>query len=98
MCVLLFFCCGCCFEAIDRLNIKPCNMRDLLTDEKFSRSDLITLQDPSHPEKWDVSTFHYVKQGQTEGIRKTCSRFGNTSVQYYIKESSKQEHHQMYVT
>lgn len=37
------------------------SMRDLLTDKKFSRTDIITLQDPAHPEKWDVSTFHYVK-------------------------------------
>ena len=52
---------------MDRLNIKTGNMRDLLLDTKFSRSDIITLQDPAHPEKWDVSGFHYVKQGQDEG-------------------------------
>lgn len=43
-------------------------MRDLLTDEKFSRADLITLQDPAHPEKWDVSSFHYVKARDAKGI------------------------------
>lgn len=43
-------------------------MRDLLTDVKFSRSDIITLQDPSHPEKWDISAFHYVKEGQDKGV------------------------------
>jgi hypothetical protein len=43
-------------------------MRDLLTDEKFSRDDLVTLQDPSHPEKWDISNFHYVKEKDAKGI------------------------------
>lgn len=36
-------------------------MKDLISDEKFSRSDLLTLQDPTHPEKWDISTFYHVK-------------------------------------
>ena len=48
-------------QAIERLNLRTHNLRDLLTDEKFSRSDLITLQDPEHPETWDVSTFYHVK-------------------------------------
>ena len=48
-------------QAIERLNLRTHSMRDLLTDEHFSRSDLITLQDPDHPEKWDVSSFYHVK-------------------------------------
>lgn len=47
-------------QAIDRLNLKTRNMKDLITDEHFSRSDLVTLQDPEHPEKWDISTFYHV--------------------------------------
>lgn len=31
-------------ESIDRLNIKPGHWRDLMTDEAFTRADLITLQ------------------------------------------------------
>lgn len=31
-------------EAIDRLNIKPKNWKDLLTDEPFKPSDIITIQ------------------------------------------------------
>lgn len=56
-------------QAIDQLNIKPCSMRDLLTDEKFSKADMLTLQDPAHPEIWDLSSFHCVKQGEVEGIQ-----------------------------
>lgn len=48
-------------QAVDRLNIKTKNFRDLLTDEVFTKADIITLQDPSHPEQFDLSTFHYVK-------------------------------------
>jgi len=32
------------YEAIDRLNIKAKNWRDLLTDEPFTREDIIVLQ------------------------------------------------------
>ena len=31
-------------EAIERLNVKPKNWKDLLTDEPFTRSDIIVLQ------------------------------------------------------
>ena len=49
-------------------------MKDLLTDEPFSRSDLLTLQDPAHPEKWDISTFFHLKN-KSDGnaiLRRTC--------------------------
>ena len=42
-------------------------MRDLLTDEKFTKADILTLQDPSCPEKWDISKFFCVKQEKTDG-------------------------------
>ena len=32
------------YECIERLNVKPKNFRDLLTDEPFSRSDIIDIQ------------------------------------------------------
>lgn len=33
-------------QAIDELCLKPKNMRDLLTDEPFTRKDIIHIQDP----------------------------------------------------
>ena len=33
-------------QAIEELCVKPKNWRDLLTDEKFTRKDLVTIQDP----------------------------------------------------
>lgn len=34
------------FEAIDKLNIKPKNWFDVLNQEKFTKSDIITIQNP----------------------------------------------------
>lgn len=50
-----------CLQAVERLNLKPRHFRDLLTDEPFTRADIITLQDPMAPEKFDVSSFYHVK-------------------------------------
>ncbi|XP_056448520.1 RING-type E3 ubiquitin-protein ligase PPIL2-like isoform X2 [Gadus chalcogrammus] len=48
-------------EAVEQLNIKTKSYRDLLTDEPFTRKDLITLQDPTHLDKFNVSDFFHVK-------------------------------------
>ena len=37
---------GHCLQAIEELNIKPKFWKDLLTDEAFTRKDIIHLQDP----------------------------------------------------
>ncbi|NP_001079584.1 peptidylprolyl isomerase-like 2 [Xenopus laevis] len=48
-------------EAVEQLNIKPKSYKDLLTDEPFTRQDIITLQDPSQLDKFNVSNFYHVK-------------------------------------
>ncbi|KAF5307913.1 hypothetical protein FQR65_LT06480 [Abscondita terminalis] len=48
-------------EAIEQLNIKTKNWRDLITDVLFERKDVIVLQDPSNLEKFNISLFHHVK-------------------------------------
>ncbi|POY75263.1 putative Peptidylprolyl isomerase [Rhodotorula taiwanensis] len=40
-------------ESVDRLNLKPNNLHDLLTDEPFTRKDVIMLQDPLNLDKKD---------------------------------------------
>jgi len=50
-----------CYEAVDELNIKAKNFKDLLTDEPFVRSDIIILQDPRNMTKFNLSSFHHVK-------------------------------------
>lgn len=50
------------YEAYQQLNLKPNNLRDLLTDEPFEKSDIVTIQDPDTAnEKWKVTNFHHIK-------------------------------------
>ncbi|KAI1233004.1 hypothetical protein IHE44_0006194 [Lamprotornis superbus] len=49
------------YEAVEQLNIKPKSYKDLLTDEPFTRQDIITLQDPTNLDKFNVSNFFHVK-------------------------------------
>ncbi|KAK1159996.1 RING-type E3 ubiquitin-protein ligase PPIL2-like isoform X1 [Acipenser oxyrinchus oxyrinchus] len=48
-------------EAVEQLNIKTKTYRDLLSDEPFARKDLITLQDPTNLDKFNVSNFFHVQ-------------------------------------
>lgn len=50
-----------CYEAIEELNLKTKNFKDLLTDEAFTRSDIIVLQDPRNMTKFNLANFHHVK-------------------------------------
>lgn len=50
-----------CFEAIEQLNIKTKNWKDLITDQPFTRKDMITIQDPSNLLKFDISQFFFIK-------------------------------------
>lgn len=50
------------YEAIEQLNIKTKNWKDLVDDTPFSRKDLITIQDPLQLEKFNISTFHHIKK------------------------------------
>lgn len=50
------------YEAVDQLNIKTKNWKDLVNDETFTRKDIVTIQDPSALEKFNISTFHHIKK------------------------------------
>uniref|UniRef100_A0A8C4J296 Peptidylprolyl isomerase like 2 n=1 Tax=Dromaius novaehollandiae TaxID=8790 RepID=A0A8C4J296_DRONO len=49
------------YEAVEQLNIKPKSYKDLLTDEPFTRQDIVTLQDPTNLDKFNISNFFHVK-------------------------------------
>ncbi|ODN05439.1 Peptidyl-prolyl cis-trans isomerase-like 2 [Orchesella cincta] len=49
------------FEAVEELNIKGKNWKELLTDEPITRNDIITLQDPRDLKKFNLADFHHVK-------------------------------------
>ena len=49
------------YDAIDRLNIKTNTFNDLLTDQPFTRNDIITIQDPKHLDKFNIQSFAHLK-------------------------------------
>ncbi|XP_055340132.1 RING-type E3 ubiquitin-protein ligase PPIL2-like isoform X2 [Paramacrobiotus metropolitanus] len=49
------------YEAVENLNIKAKNFRDLITDAAFQKSDIISLQDPSNLERLNMESFHHIK-------------------------------------
>ncbi|MCJ1389493.1 Peptidyl-prolyl cis-trans isomerase cyp8 [Xylographa bjoerkii] len=51
------------YDTVERLNIKAKMWRDLVSDEEFSRKDIITLQDPQNIASRDLSSFKYIKDG-----------------------------------
>jgi peptidyl-prolyl cis-trans isomerase-like 2 len=58
------------YDTVERLNIKAKMWRDLVSDEEFTRKDIITLQDPQNLESRDLSSFKYLKDGEDTGIKK----------------------------
>ncbi|XP_050205845.1 peptidyl-prolyl cis-trans isomerase CYP65 [Mercurialis annua] len=52
-----------CYEAIKELNIKTKNWKELLTDEPFSKEDLITIQNPNALDTRVTLDFDHVKKG-----------------------------------
>lgn len=50
------------YEAIEQLNIKAKNWKDLVDDTPFNRKDLITIQDQSNLEKFNITTFYHIKK------------------------------------
>ncbi|KAI4282412.1 MAG: hypothetical protein L6R35_005419, partial [Caloplaca aegaea] len=73
------------YDTIDRLNIKAKNWRDLVSEEEFSRKDIITLQDPQNVESRNLSAFKYLQEGadtaapEQQRERNDPSRNVNTS-------------------
>lgn len=65
-----------CFEAIKELNIKTKNWKELLTDEPFTKEDLITIQNPNSLDTKVTLDFDHVKKGlkvDDEELRKMDS-------------------------
>jgi len=56
-----------CFEAVEELNIKAKNWHDLITDAKFTRKDIIHLQDPRNVSEKVLDTFDHIRQGIPTG-------------------------------
>ncbi|PNW77920.1 hypothetical protein CHLRE_10g457000v5 [Chlamydomonas reinhardtii] len=54
-----------CWEAVEELNVKPKNWKDLLTDEPFTRKDIIHIQDPLNLTGRTIDQFDHVKRQLT---------------------------------
>ncbi|EXJ78644.1 peptidyl-prolyl cis-trans isomerase-like 2 [Capronia coronata CBS 617.96] len=68
------------YDTIERLNIKPKTWRDLMSDEEFSRKDMITLQDPQNIESRNLSSFKYLREGEDSGIPKEEASINSASL------------------
>lgn len=60
--------------SLQLLAIKPKTWRDLVSDEPFTREDIITIQDPANAKVRDAREFDYVKNqkkvsGKPHGVR-----------------------------
>ncbi|KAF2686842.1 peptidyl-prolyl cis-trans isomeras-like protein-like 2 [Lentithecium fluviatile CBS 122367] len=53
------------WDTVERLNIKAKNWRDLVSDDEFTRKDIITLQDPQNIESRDFNSYKHIQDGET---------------------------------
>ena len=51
------------YDTVQKLNVKAKMWRDLVSDQSFTRKDIITLQDPQNVESRNLSSFKYLKEG-----------------------------------
>lgn len=49
-------------SSLNLLAIKPKTWRDLISDEPFKRSDIVTIQDPNNLAARDLREYDYVKK------------------------------------
>lgn len=54
------------WDTVEQLNLKAKSLRDLVSDEEFTRVDLITIQDPSDPEKQNISNFKNMQEEESQ--------------------------------
>ncbi|GAB4846891.1 cytochrome P450 monooxygenase 65 [Ancistrocladus abbreviatus] len=52
-----------CYEAIKELNLKTKNWKELLTDEPFTKEDIITIQNPNELDTKVLDEFDHIKKG-----------------------------------
>ena len=80
------------YDTVERLNIKAKMWRDLVSDDEFTRKDIITLQDSQNLESRDLSSFKYLKEDEDTGVPKeeasiNTSAMGNAGKILRAKEA-----------
>mmetsp|Transcript_59351 Transcript_59351/g.87020 ORF Transcript_59351/g.87020 Transcript_59351/m.87020 type:complete len:586 (-) Transcript_59351:44-1801(-) len=76
-----------CWEAIENLCYKTKNMKDLLTDEPFKKTDVITLQDPHNFENREIENFNYVKTGEDTKVAKVAQMTVNDETRRILEKA-----------
>jgi len=83
------------FKAIEELNIRTKNWKELITGEPFTRKDIISLQDPNNYQ--DPSTYYFIKNGLTvqnkakESSDPTANIVVNSTSQSVFKEMKEKD-------
>lgn len=74
------------FQAVEQLNIKANNWRELLTDKPFTRTDIITIQNSQDLSKFNISSFHHIKNElKIENEGKQCiTMFGKCLWSWWV--------------
>ena len=73
------------YEAVNELNLKIKSYKDLLTDEPFKKSDIITLQDPDDPAHMalrDISNFKHLQTMRDEAAAARASSSSSSHVRH----------------
>ena len=73
------------FEAVNELNLKIKSFKDLLSDEPFKKSDIITLQnpdDPAHAALRDISNFKHLQTMRDEAAASRSSSGESSHVRH----------------
>ena len=75
-----------CYDAIEELNIKANCFRDLISDEPFTRKDIIKLQDPLDLTKFNMQNFHHLKLNlKWDDVEQSLNEERKKDPNYYIR-------------
>lgn len=74
------------FDAVDQLNRKTKNFKDLITSQVFKWADIVTIQDPDDATSREVDKFYFMQAGQQDEVIKTI-----THRESEVVKASKQE-------
>jgi peptidyl-prolyl cis-trans isomerase-like protein 2 len=77
------------WDTVERLNIKAKNWRDLVSDDEFTRKDIITLQDPQNIESRNFGAYKHVQDGVMPGSESGVNKdaLGNAAKILKAKEA-----------
>nr|XP_027204347.1 RING-type E3 ubiquitin-protein ligase PPIL2-like [Dermatophagoides pteronyssinus] len=82
------------YEAVEQLNLKTNHLFDLITDQPFTKKDIIEIQNPLDLKKFNINDFYYVKNNlnvSDDNDEKSNLRTINPETRETLKELSTKE-------